>query len=63
MKKKPWGAVRSVRQRDSIEWDTEMTQKSLFFEAQPYIFEMEINSEFTFSFITTFSSNKIDPKV
>ena len=50
------------RERESMEWDSEMTQKIAIFEAQPCFWNWN-ELKFTFSFITTFTSDKIDPKV
>ena len=60
--KKKHGSVRSERQRESRQWDSEMTQKLLFFVAQPYFWNWK-ELKFTFSFITAFSTDKIDPKL
>ena len=57
--KKKRGSIRSERQRESMEWDSEMTQKSLFLKRNLIYGNWNLH----FHFITTFSANKIDPKV
>ena len=60
--KKKRGSIRSERQREEYGVRLRNDAKIAIFEGQPYFWNWN-ELKFTFPFTTTFSANKIDPKV